>query len=301
MTRTEAKRAAVREGLVITHLGKSLAVEIGSGETILCHTRRSLESATVGDRVLWEPTEGNLGCVVDILERKSLLTRPARQQKTRPVAANLDQILIVFAALPRCDLLLVDQYLVVSENLGIRPLLICNKADLPNTSKDLDRTLALYEEIGYTTIRVSARTGFGLEQLKRELGGHTSMLAGQSGVGKSSLTNALIPNKNLRTAELSQGTLHGKHTTTTTTLFHVPDGGDLIDSPGVAIFGLAETTENDLACGYREFQQFLGNCRFNDCSHVNDQGCAIRLAVEKGMISEERYERFLKLREKLLP
>ncbi|MGH8549467.1 MAG: ribosome small subunit-dependent GTPase A [Methylococcales bacterium] len=301
MTRTEAKRTAVREGLVITHLGRSLAVESGSGETILCHTRRNLGTATVGDRVLWEPTHGRLGCVVEILERRSLLTRPAREQKTRPVAANLDQILIVFATVPGCDLLLIDQYLVVSENRNIRPLLICNKYDLAQTSKHLDQALTLYEGIGYATIRVSAKTGFGLEQLNHQLRGHSSMLAGQSGVGKSSLTNALIPDKNLRTSELSQGTLHGKHTTTTTTLFHLPDGGDLIDSPGVAVFGLAETTANDLAFGYREFRQFLGQCRFNDCSHGSDPGCAIRLAVEKGTIRVERYERFQKLREKLHP
>lgn len=288
-----------REGLVIANLGKSLAVETETGETILCHTRRKLETAAAGDRVLWEPAQGNLGCVVEILARRSVLTRPARQHKIRPVAANLDQILILIAAQPRCDLLLLDQYLVICENRGIRVLLICNKADLPKQSRHLDQALAHYRELGYATIRVSAKSGFGLDFLKQELNGRTSLLAGQSGVGKSSLTNALIPDKNLRTRELSRGTLHGKHTTTTTTLFHVPDGGDLIDSPGVAVFGLAETTEKDLAFGYREFRQVPGQCRFNDCRHVNEPGCAITLAVEQGKISPERYQRFLKLREKL--
>ncbi|MGH8498336.1 MAG: ribosome small subunit-dependent GTPase A, partial [Methylococcales bacterium] len=224
---------------------------------------------------------------------------PARENKIRPVAANLDQILIVFSTQPRCDFLLIDQYLVVCENRGIQALLICNKADLPEKSRDLDQALALYRSIGYTTLRISAKSGFGLEQLKSELNGQTSMLAGQSGVGKSSLINALIPGRKLRTGELSQGALHGKHTTTVTTLFHLPDGGDLIDSPGVAVFGLAETTEKDLAFGYREFRQFLSRCRFNDCRHANDPGCAITLAVEKAFVSRERYERFLKLREKL--
>ncbi|MCI0655190.1 MAG: ribosome small subunit-dependent GTPase A [Methylococcaceae bacterium] len=301
MTGPEAKRAVAREGLVISHLGKSLAVENGSGETILCHTRRNIGTVAVGDRVLWEPADGRLGCVVEILERRSLLTRPARDEKTRPVAANLDQILIVLAPEPRCDLVLVDQYLVISENRGLQALLVCNKTDLPNQPKALDQALAFYRGIGYTTIRVSAKSGIGLDQLQRELKGHTSMLAGQSGVGKSSLTNALIPDRNLRTGELSRGTLHGKHTTTTTTLFHLPDGGDLIDSPGVAIFGLAETTENDLAFGYREFQPFLGRCRFNDCRHGDDRGCAISHAVQNAVISAERYERFLKLRDKLPP
>lgn len=284
---------------MISHLGKGLAVETNTGDTILCHSRRKLGTATVGDRVLWEPTEGNLGCVVKILERKSLLTRPARQRKTRPVAANLDQVLIVFAVEPRCDFLLLDQYLVICENRGIKALMIFNKADLASRSRHLDSELNLYQRIGYSTLRVSALSGTGLDQLKSHLSGHASMLAGQSGVGKSSLTNALIPNKNLRTSELSQGTLHGKHTTTATTLFHLPGGGDLIDSPGVAVFGLAEITEKDLAFGYREFQQFLGQCRFNDCRHLNDKDCAVKLAVENGLIGQERYRRFLKLREKL--
>ncbi|MGH8553835.1 MAG: ribosome small subunit-dependent GTPase A, partial [Methylococcales bacterium] len=192
-----------------------------------------------------------------------------------------------------------DQYLVICENTGFRPLLICNKGDLASQSELMDQALELYQSIGYTILRVSAKSGFGLETLKLELNGQTSLLAGQSGVGKSTLTNVLIPDRNQRTAQLSQGTLRGKHTTTTSTLFHLPGGGDLIDSPGVAIFGLAETNEQDLAYGYREFQPFLGHCRFKDCRHINDAGCAIRLAVEKGPISPQRYGRFIRLREKL--
>jgi ribosome biogenesis GTPase / thiamine phosphate phosphatase len=279
-------------------LGKGLAVETRNGETILCHTRRNLPMAAVGDQVLWEPSAGNLGCVIEILERRSLLTRPARQHKTRPVAANLDQILILLAAEPAYDLLLVDQYLVCCENRGIQALLIYNKIDLPAKSNPADRILDLYQRIGYTILRTSVKSGIGLDELRTKLKGHTSMLVGQSGVGKSSLTNALIPDKNLKIGELSHGT-HGKHTTTTTTLFHLPEGGDLIDSPGVAIFGLAETTARDLAFGFREFQRFLDQCRFNDCRHATDQDCAITRAVEHKLIDEGRYQRFEKLREKL--
>lgn len=284
---------------MIANLGKGLAVETEAGETILCHTRRNLSTAAVGDRVLWEPCDGNLGRVLEILDRKSLLNRPSRQKKTRPVAANLDQILIVFAPEPHHDLLLIDQYLVICENRGLKAILILNKVDLSNRAGSLDHTLNLYQEIGYPALSVSAKSGKGLKELKNELMHHTSMLAGQSGVGKSSLTNALIPDKSLQTGTLSQGNLHGKHTTTTTTLFHLPDGGDLIDSPGVSIFGLAETGERDLAFGYREFRPFLNHCRFNDCRHLNDSGCAVKHAVELGKVSEERYLRFLKLREKL--
>ena len=299
MLDTDNEQKLPLAGLVVAHLGKGLAVETEAGETILCHTRRNLSTAAVGDRVLWEPCDGNLGRVIEILDRKSLLNRPSRQKTTRPVAANLDQILIVFAPKPHFDLLLIDQYLVVCENRGLKAALVYNKVDLADSSASIDPVLHLYEIIGYPSYRVSAKTGAGLDELKRELVGHSSMLAGQSGVGKSSLTNALIPEKTIQTATLSSGNQHGRHTTTTTTLFHLPDGGDLIDSPGVAIFGLADTGEAELAFGYREFRPFLTQCRFNDCRHLQDAGCVVKAAVERGEINENRYLRFLKLREKL--
>jgi ribosome biogenesis GTPase len=155
--------------------------------------------------------------------------------------------------------------------------------------------------LGYKLHRVSANQNIGIAELQQVLATQTSMFAGQSGVGKSSLTNALFPNKNLKTNTVSATTRHGRHTTTAATLYHLPNGGDLIDSPGVAIFGLADLTERQLAWGYREFQPFIGQCKFNDCRHVNDKDCAIRGAVEKGELAENRYQRFLKLREKMPP
>jgi ribosome biogenesis GTPase len=125
------------------------------------------------------------------------------------------------------------------------------------------------------------------------------MLAGQSGVGKSSLTNAIIPDKDIKTNTVSATTKHGRHTTTATTLYHLTDGGYLIDSPGVAIFGLAGLSEHQLAYGYREFQTHIDNCQFNDCRHLKDKGCAVVAAVDNGDISKTRYDRFLKLREKM--
>jgi ribosome biogenesis GTPase len=149
--------------------------------------------------------------------------------------------------------------------------------------------------------KVSSKQSIGISALQTVLSQQTSMFVGQSGVGKSSLTNTLLPDKNLRINSVSETTRHGRHTTTAATLYHLLGGGYLIDSPGVAIFGLAGLSEAQLAWGYREFQPFIAKCRFNDCRHVNDKDCAVRLAVSNGEISTSRYQRFLKLREKMPP
>lgn len=287
------------QGLVIAHLGKGLAVESPEGEIVLCHTRRRLGDVAVGDRVLWAPCEGGQGRVEEILPRNTVLTRPGYAGKIRPVAANLDRVFVMIAPVPEPDWLLVDQYLAVCEHCGIPAQLIFNKLDLTGGEAEVMGRLEDYRRIGYTTHRVSARTGMGLAELKHILQGHCSMLAGQSGVGKSSLTNALLPEKNLATSTLSAKSGLGRHTTTTATLYHLPEGGDLIDSPGVAVFGLAEICGRELAAGYREFQPHIARCQFNDCRHANDKGCAVRAAVESGQVCPARYQRYLKLLDKL--
>lgn len=298
-TPSSAPAAALEPGLVISHLGQGLAVENAAGEIILCHTRRRLGTAAVGDRVLWEPVEGHQGRVAEILPRRSLLTRPGYAGKVRAVAANLDQVVVVAAPEPEPDWLLADQYLAACEHRELAAAIVINKIDRVEDRAGIRRRLSDYEAVGYPCFLVSAKTGEGLAELRAELAGKSSMLAGQSGVGKSSLTNTLLPDKQLRTRELSEKAGLGRHTTTTATLYHLPDGGDLIDSPGVAVFGLAEMAVSDLAAGYREFRPLLGECRFNDCRHLDDKGCAVRAAVEAGWISAERYRRFRKLVDKM--
>jgi ribosome biogenesis GTPase / thiamine phosphate phosphatase len=285
------------EGLVIAHLGQGIAVE-HDNKIVLCQTLRRLETVAVGDRVLWTQSAPDQGRIETILPRRSLLARPSRNDKVRPVAANIDTIFVVFAVEPACDFLLMDQYLAICENMNINAALILNKSDLP-TSESIEQELQTYTELGYTLYRVSATAAHGLDELKAVLKTQVSILTGQSGVGKSSLTNALIPDKDLKTNTVSAITKHGRHTTTAATLYHLPEGGDLIDSPGVAIFGLAGLSEADLAYGYREFQPLIHNCQFNNCRHLQDKGCAVRVAAENGDISMTRYQRFLKLREKM--
>ncbi|MSP28402.1 MAG: ribosome small subunit-dependent GTPase A [Methylococcales bacterium] len=287
----------VLEGLVISHLGQGIAVE-HEGNIILCQTLRRLDTVATGDRVLWTQSSPDQGRIEEILPRRSLLARPSRNDKVRPVAANIDTIFVVFAVEPSCDFLLVDQYLAICENCHINAALILNKSDLPN-SDSIEQELKAYLKLGYALYRVSATAATGLDELKNVLKGQVSILAGQSGVGKSSITNALLPDKDLKVNTVSAITKHGRHTTTAATLYHLIDGGDLIDSPGVAIFGLAGLSEADLAYGFREFQPFINQCQFNNCRHLQDKGCAVRVAVENGEISTTRYQRFLKLREKM--
>lgn len=285
------------EGLVIAHLGQGIAVE-HENKIVLCQTLRRLDTVATGDRVLWTQSAPDQGRIESILPRRSLLARPSRNDKVRPVAANIDTIFVVFAVEPSCDFLLVDQYLAICENCHINAALILNKSDLPN-SDSIEQELQDYIKLGYALYRVSATAATGLDELKNVLKNQVSILAGQSGVGKSSITNALIPDKDLKTNTVSAITKHGRHTTTAATLYHLPEGGDLIDSPGVAIFGLAGLTEADLAYGFRDFQPFINQCQFNDCRHLQDKGCAVRVAAENGDISMTRYQRFLKLREKM--
>ncbi|MEO1879802.1 MAG: ribosome small subunit-dependent GTPase A [Methylococcales bacterium] len=288
--------AELHEGLVISHLGQGIAVEL-SGVIYLCQTRRKLETVTVGDRVMITLSPPNQGRIEQILPRRSLLQRPSRNNKTRPVAANIDKIYIVFAVEPTCDFLLIDQYLAICENKNIDAVLVLNKVDLER--EHIEKELQLYEALSYPLHRVSAVQNQGIDELKMALNNHINIFTGQSGVGKSSLTNALIPDKQLKTNTVSETTKHGRHTTTAATLYHLPEGGDLIDTPGVAIFGLADLNEKQLAWGYREFQPLLEQCKFSDCRHDLDKGCAVRLAAETGDISMQRYKRFLKLRAKM--
>jgi ribosome biogenesis GTPase len=286
-------------GLVVAHLGQGIAVEVGD-LTVLCQTLRKLDTIVVGDQVLISMSSAEQGRIEQLLPRRSVLQRPSRSDQTRPVAANIDTIFVVFAAEPDCDFLLIDQYLAICENCNIAAALIFNKIDLPPPAS-IEQELSYYQTLGYSLHKVSAKQNIGIAELKQTLTGQNAMFAGQSGVGKSSLTNALLPDKSIKVNTVSATTRHGRHTTTAASLYHLPDGGNLIDSPGVAIFGLAGMTESQLAWGFREFQAYIGNCRFNDCRHVNDKDCAVRLAVENGEIAKARYQRYLKLREKMPP
>lgn len=212
-----------------------------------------------------------------------------------------DQILVVTAALPELSEALLDRYLVAAETVGITPHILLNKTDLlsPEALAEVDKRLQTYRNIGYTVDQVSAHDGQGLDRLKQRLRDQCSIFVGQSGVGKSSLVNALHPAISARVGELNALRGEGRHTTTAARLYHFPEGGDLIDSPGIREFGLWHVSEQELAEGFREFREFLGSCKFRNCEHESEPGCALRAAVESGNINPLRLASFRKIRASL--
>ncbi|MES2917816.1 MAG: ribosome small subunit-dependent GTPase A [Pseudomonadota bacterium] len=247
-----------------------------------------------------KPAAQPLGVITALRPRETLLVRPDPYGKLKPVAANIDRILLVVSPYPEPSALLIDRYLVACELTGIRPIILMNKADLitPANAAAIAALLAPYEAIGYETRRISASTGQ-LEDLSALIDQRTVVFVGQSGVGKSSIVNVLLPDADQRVGEISGNSKLGVHTTTTARLFHLPAGGILIDSPGIREFGLWHIDDDQLLAGFVEFQPFLGSCRFRNCAHRNEPGCALKVAVEAGQIDAGRFERFNKLREEL--
>ncbi|MEH6466664.1 MAG: small ribosomal subunit biogenesis GTPase RsgA [Porticoccus sp.] len=258
-----------------------------------CHLRANLPSIVTGDQVTWRQGETR-GVVIARHSRSSELCRPDNRGKLRPVAANIDRIAIVIAPYPEPHANLIDRYLVAAEYQAIQPMLILNKADLIDDSNRLflDQLLDGYTKLGYHCQKVSAHTSEGMDSLADYLKTLTSIFVGQSGVGKSSLLNTLSPEIHLAVGALSAAKAKGTHTTTTSRLFHLPNGGDVIDSPGIREFGLWHLEPESIAQGFVEFRPFLGSCKFRDCKHKQEPGCILRQAVDDGTIGQERFDSY---------
>ncbi|MDY6982826.1 MAG: ribosome small subunit-dependent GTPase A, partial [Pseudomonadota bacterium] len=235
------------------------------------------------------------------LPRRSLLRRPNMFGELKPVAANIDTLVIVIAPLPEPHANLVDRYLVVAENHGFAPLIVLNKSDLPDdgTRAALHALLESYAALGYPTFIVSSRSHEGLPQLKERLATATSIFVGQSGVGKSALVNALLPGVNTLEGSLSDAVIKGRHTTTSARLFHFPGGGNLIDSPGIREFALTHLEPEQLLQGFIEFRAYLDGCRFRDCKHGREPGCRLQEAVAQGRIDPRRLASYQLIRSSL--
>jgi len=283
-----------QSGLVLAHYGQASLVEGDSGEVLRCSTRRNLPRTVCGDQVAWQPGHARTGVITAVQTRNTILSRPDQNGCSRPVAANMDQIVVVIACRPSFECGMLDRYLVAAELIGADAAIVVNKSDLLDSDSltRLQQRLAVYTGIGYRLLFTSTRNTDGLTDLHRQLRAHTSILVGQSGVGKSSLVQALLPEQDIRTGNLSQVTGLGRHTTTVAMLYHLPDGGDLIDSPGVRNFTLNRVAVEQLEQGFPELAPYLGQCRFRNCRHVNEPGCAIHNAARSGAIHPQRLESY---------
>lgn len=292
------------EGLIITHYGRQLLVQqIGVDHKISaqsdsefttarktiwrCHARTNLPVLVTGDRVRFQVDENTeLGVITALHPRDSLLTRPDRYHKVKPVAANVTLIVVVFAALPVPSPLLIDRYLVACQQADIQALLVLGKADLLTEEDGLRNLLAEYNSLGYDTLTVE--TDGDLSELIAKMADKIVVFVGQSGVGKSSLINALIPDANLKVNIISENSALGQHTTTTTTLLPLPNGGALIDSPGIREFGVWHLTVDAIRNGFIEMYPYYGMCRFRNCLHKNEPGCALIAAAAEGKVLPRR-------------
>lgn len=280
---------------IIASHGKAYIVETPDGARRIASARGKKTDFACGDQVAVKLINAEQAVIEKALERKTLLYR-SDQWREKLIAANVTQIVIVVAPVPSWLDELIGRCLIAAEAAGIHPVICLNKSDLPEAKAARER-LGYYASLGYDLVEVSALQN--IAPLHKALEGHTSVLVGQSGMGKSTLTNALIPDANARVNDISIALDSGKHTTTHAALYKLNEHSELIDSPGLQSFGLAHIKTEDLATYFPEFRELLGQCRFHNCRHRVEPNCAIRDAIAKGRIPTARLELLRRLQDEL--
>ena len=271
----QASRASsdTQKGRVITHHGKELIVNTEHGETITCQLRQNLGTIVCGDHVVFEyidrTSKPKTGVVIALSERDNILQKSGFGGKAKAVAANIDQVIVVCSLVPRPNSYLIDRYLVAAENLPAHPVIVINKVDLLDEKNEhvINDINSVYEAIGYRVLETSATRHTGIDELQSMLAAKTSILVGLSGVGKSSLVKDLLPDIDIRIGEISAASKEGKHTTTVSTLYALPTGGQLIDSPGVRDFTPVILDREQILNGFVELIPYRGKCKFANASH----------------------------------
>lgn len=280
----QIKKEALQQGLVVAAYGKRYGVEVEDGSQISCVTRGKKNDLACGDRVEVKMTDTHEGVVEKLHSRSSLLFR-SNAYKTKTLASNVTQVIIVLATTPSFYEALLNRCLIAAEAAKIKALIVLNKCDLADNTEAM-KLLSIYQNLGYQVQPLSAKND--IAPLKQWLKNQTSVLVGQSGMGKSTIVNALLPNSAVRTQEVSTVLDSGKHTTTAAHLYHLDSDSDLIDSPGLQEFGLNHLNIEELEHAFIEFRPFLGKCRFNNCKHLHEPDCAVIGAVESGKVSPVR-------------
>ena len=294
---TTSKSATIKfieplQGTIVAAYGKRFQVELSDKKRISCVTRGKKTDLACGDLVTLKLTDRHEGVVETTLPRKTLLYR-SNAFKSKMLAANVTQIIIVLATQPSFYEALLNRCLIAAEAANIKALIVLNKCDLTD-SNDAKHKLKLYSDLGYQVLALSAKEN--ISTLRPYLQGEASILVGQSGMGKSTIINALLPNEDVRTREVSEVLDSGKHTTTAAHLYHLDEQSQLIDSPGLQEFGLHHLKPDELEHAFIEFRPYLGKCRFNNCKHLQEPECAIIEAVSSNQISAERLAIYKMLR-----
>lgn len=279
-------------GVASAVFGRHFMVETRDGEWFLCVMRGKKGGVACGDRVEFRITAPEQGVIEKILPRETLLYR-SDAFKEKIIAANVTQIIVVVAAVPSFSEELINRCLVAAESQNIPVIIVLNKADLIEPTKPAIRTLELYAALGYPVLKLSAINDISV--LRPYLEDQVSVLAGQSGMGKSTILNALVPEAQRMTAEISTALDSGCHTTTHSRLYHINATSAVIDSPGIQAFGLNHIKAENLAWGFTEFHPYIGQCKFHNCRHLNEPGCALIYAAENGKISTRRLAFYHKL------
>lgn len=280
------------QGRVVAAHGRQYVVETVDGTRLPCFPRGKKSEVACGDMVEITQSSPDQGVIEAILPRRSLLYR-SNEIRQKLIAANVDLLVVVVACEPAFSDDLVTRALIAAESEDIDVLIALNKSDLAERLPAARRQTAVFTDLGYAVLELCAREH--AEALRPHLQGRTSVLVGQSGMGKSTLVNALIPEARAATREISQALDSGKHTTTHATLYHLDADSHLIDSPGLQEFGLGHLARGEIEYAFREFRPYLGQCRFRNCCHDREPGCALRPAVDAGKIEKTRFASYRRL------
>lgn len=281
---------------VIATFSRRMQLRLPDGREVTARIKGKRLKAVCGDRVEAEPLDQEAEWLIThVYERRNALTRPNMRGQTEVLAANIEMLVAVAAPTPTPDWYIIDRYLAAAENLDIRALVVFNKSDTDTDPAGSNEILEDYRRIGYPTVRCSARRGDRIDAVQAAIDMSTAIIVGQSGVGKSSIINCLMGGEEQLTAAVSARSGEGRHTTVNSVMLELPGGGRVIDSPGVRDYAPALTSVTDVVRGFREIEAHGHDCRFANCQHRQEPGCAVKVAVENGAISSRRYESYRRL------